>query len=176
MNTKVFYALVWTICGAVFQLVLFFSGFQTEKLATGKYLQWLSLIIAAVVLWLGIKAMRDEAPGRSLTYGKRVGAGVLISLFAGLMSAVYTWFHFRFINVNFADYSMTAVREEWAKAGMSASQMDQFEKFTRTMMSPEVQALLTPVMMVLVGTILSLILAAFLEAKPAAVEAAPPTS
>ncbi len=176
MNTKVFYALVWTICGAVFQLVLFFSGFQTEKLATGKYLQWLGLVIAAVVLWFGIRAVRDEAPGRSLTYGKRVGAGVLISLFSGLMSAVYAWFHFRFINVNFADYTMTTVREQWAKAGMGAAQMDQAEKFTRMLLGPEVQALLTPVMTVIIGTILSLILAAFLEAKPAALEAAPPTS
>ena len=62
MNTKVFYALVWTICSAVFQLVLFFSGFQTERLATGKYLQWLGLGIAAAVLWFGIKAVRDEKP------------------------------------------------------------------------------------------------------------------
>jgi len=174
MNTKVFYALVWTISGIVFQLILFFSGFQTEKLATGQYLQWLGAPIAAVVLWLGIKAVRDERPERTLGYGQRVGAGVLISLYAGLMSSVYTWFHFKFINVNFADYSISSIRAKWAAMGLSASQMDQTESFTRTLLRPEVQAVLTPILTVLVGLVLSLIISAFLDPKAAGADA-PPT-
>ena len=176
MSTKVFYALVWTVSGIVFQLFLFFSGFQTEKLETGQYIQWLGLIIAAVVLWLGIKAVRDEKPGRTLGYGQRLGAGVLISLYAGLMSAVYTYFHFQFINVNFADYSIARIREKWAASGLSGPQMDQAEKITRTMLSPAVQALMTPVIMVLIGLVLSSIIAAFLDsASPEAPESTPPT-
>jgi len=174
MNTKVFYALVWTICGAVFQLILFFSGFQTEKLETGQYLQWLGLIIAAAVLWFGIKAVRDEKPERPLGYGQRVGAGVMISLYAGLMSAVYAWFHFKFINVNFADYTIASTRAKWAAKGLSASQMDTAEKFTRNLLRPEVQAVLAPIMTVILGTILSLIIAALLAPKTAAGETAPP--
>jgi hypothetical protein len=176
MSTKVFYALVWTICGAVFQLILFFSGFQTEKLETGKYLQWLGLVIAAVVLWLGIKAVRDEKPDRPLGYGQRLGAGVMISLYAGLMSGVYAWFHYRFINVSFADYTINSIRAGWAAKGLSASQMDQAEKFTRNLLTPEAQAVLSPVMAVIIGTVLSLIIAALLAPKAAASDAAPPAS
>jgi len=173
MSTKVFYAMVWTICGVVFQLVLFFSGFQTEKLATGKYLQYFGLVIAATVLWFGIKAVRDEARDQPPTYGQRVGAGVLISLYAGLMSAVYTWFHYTFVNVNFADYTISSLREQWAAKGLAASQMDVAEKVTRTLLRPEVQAVLVPVFSVLIGLVLSLIIAALLAPKPADASAAP---
>lgn len=174
MNTKLFYALVWTFSGIVFQLILFFSGLQTENLATGQYVSYLGMLIAAVVLWLGIKAVRDERPERTLGYGQRVGAGVLISLYAGLMSAVYTWFHFKFINVNFADYMISITRAKWAARGMAPSQMDVAEKVTSTMLTPEVQAVLTPIITVLLGLVLSLIIAAFLDSKATGADA-PPT-
>ena len=178
MSTKFFYALILTICSTVFQLLLFFTGFQTEKLATGQYLQWLGIVIAAVVLWLGIRAVYNESPARPFTYGKRVGAGVLISLYSGLMSAVYSFFHFRFINVNFADYMIDTLRVKWAASGLAESQMAQAEKFTRVLLSPGVQAILVPFFTVLTGLILSLIIAAFLGGKsqPAAESPQPPAS
>lgn len=178
MSTKFFYALILTICSTVFQLLLFFSGFQTEKLATGQYLQWLGIVIAAVVLWLGIKAVCNESPARPLTYGQRVGAGVMISLYAGLMNAVYSFFHFRFINVNFADYMIDTLRVKWAAAGTAESQMAQAEKFTRVMLGPGAQAIIVPLFTVLTGLILSLIISAFVGGKPqpAADSSQPPAS
>ncbi|OYV97309.1 MAG: hypothetical protein B7Z68_03740 [Acidobacteria bacterium 21-70-11] len=173
MSTKFFYALVLTIAATVFQLVLFFAGLQTEHLSTGQYVQWLGVVIDAVVLWLGIKAIRDEQPGRTLTYGQRLGAGVMISLYSGLMSAVYTYLHFRFINANFAEYTIDMLRNKWAAAGLADSQMDQAERMTRMMLAPGVQALLVPVVTVLIGTVLSLIIAALLEGGSRSTSAGP---
>ena len=173
MSTKFFYALVLTISMIVLQLLLFFTGLQTEHLAAGQYAQWLGVVIDAVVLWLGIRAVRDEQPGRTLTYGQRLGAGVMISLYSGLMSAVYTYLHFRFINVNFADYTIDMVRAKWAAAGLAESQMAQAEKMTRAMLAPGIQALLVPVFTVLIGTVLSLIIAALLEGGSRSTSAGP---
>lgn len=167
MSTRFFYALVLTISATVFQLLLFFTGLQTENLATGQYVQWLAIAIDAAVLWLGIRAVRDERPGRELTYGQRLGAGVMISLYSGLMSAVYTYLHFKFINVNFAEYTIDMVRAKWAAAGLAESQMAQAERMTRMMLAPGVQALLVPVFTLLIGTVLSLIIAALIEGKAA---------
>jgi len=168
MSTKFFYALVLTLATVVFQLLLFFSGFQTEKLATGQYLQWLGLVIMAVVLWLGIKAVRDEKPDRTMTYGQRVGTGVLISLYSGLMGAVYTFIHFTFINTGFADYTITLTREKWAAKGLTQAQMEGAEAITRKMLQPGVQAILGVFFAVLIGLILSLIIAALVKPKPQA--------
>jgi hypothetical protein len=175
MNTKFFYAVILTICTIVLQLLLFFTGFQTEKLATGQYLAYVGFAIMAVVLWFGIQAVRDERPDRTLTFGQAVGAGVLISLFAGLMNGVYTFIHLKFINTGFADYMMGTIRAKWAAAGMTEAQMETAEGFTRTMIGPSVQAVMTPVVTVLVGLVLSLIIAALIKRKaPAAAVPAPP--
>ncbi len=167
MGTKFTYALILTISGAVLNLLLFFTGYQTEKLATGQYFQWIGFIIMIVVLVLGIKAVREEAPDKALSYGKGVGTGAIISLLGGLMSAVYMFIHFKFINTEFVDYQMEIVRGQWEAAGMSGAQMEQAEGVTRAMMGPVAQAILTPIMSVIFGTIISLIASAFLKRTPA---------
>lgn len=168
MGTKFTYALVLTIAGAVLNLLLYFTGFQTEKLAVGQHLNWIGFVIMVVVLVLGIKAVREEAPDKSLTFGKGVGTGVQISLLSGLMSAGYNFVHFKFINTEFVDYQMEIVRAKWEAAGMSATQMEQAEGMARAMMGPVSQAIWTPLMALIIGTIVSLVAAAFLKRAPAA--------
>jgi len=166
MSTKFTYALTLTICGALLNLLLYFTGFQTEKLATGQYFQWLGFVMMFAILWLGIKAVRDEAPEKGMSYGRGVGTGTLISLYSGLMSAVYSFIHFKFVNPEFADYQLALIRPKWEAAGMGEAQMDQAEKMTRAMMGPVAQAIMTPIFVVLFGLILSLIIAAILK-RPA---------
>lgn len=166
MSTKFVYALILTLCGALLNLLLFFTGFQTEKLATGQYFQWLGFVIMFTVLWLGIKAVREEIPEKGLSYGRGVGTGVLIALYSGLMSSVYSFIHFKFVNTEFADYQLALIRTKWEAAGMGEAQMDQAEKMTRAMMGPVTQAIMTPVVVVVFGLICSLIIAAFLK-RPA---------
>lgn len=173
MSTKFIYALTLTICGALLNLLLFFTGFQTEKLATGQYFQWLGFVIMFAVLWLGIKAVRDEAPEKGMSYGRGVGTGTLISLYSGLMSSVYSFIHFKFVNTEFADYQIALIRPKWEAAGMAEAQMEQAEKFSRVMMGPVAQAIMTPIFVVLFGLVLSLIIAAILKRPaPAGAQAA----
>lgn len=171
MSTKFTYALIMTIAGAVLNLLLYFTGFQTEKLATGQHIQWVGFIIMFVLLWLGIKAVREESAGKYLSYGKGVGTGVLISLYSGLMSAVYTYIHFKFVNTEFVDYNMELVRAKWAEAGMGADQMEKAEGFTRMFMGPVSMAIMTPIMVVFFGLIFALIISIFLK-RPAPPEVA----
>jgi len=163
MSTKFTYALILTITGALLNLLLFFTGFQTEKLATGQYFQWLGAAIMIAVLGLGIKAVREESPDKAMSYGKGVGTGVLISLYSGLMSSVYNFIHFKFVNPNFPEYQLALIRSKWEAAGMSDAQMDQAEKMTRPMLGPVATAIMTPIMVVLFGLICSLIIAAILK-------------
>lgn len=166
MGTKFTYAVIMTIIGAVMRLLMYFTGFETEKLAVGQNLGWLGLIAMVVVLAFGIRAVREESPGKYMSYGKGVGSGVLISVLAGLMSAVYNFIHLKFINTQFADYQIELIRAKWEKAGMSATQMEQAEGVTRMMMGPVMQAIMTVIMTVVLGLIISLIASAFLK-RPA---------
>jgi len=163
MGTKVFYGLVWTLATAALMLLLFFTGFQTERLATGKYLNYVGLLIPVAALYLGIKAVRDERPGGTMTYGQGVSAGMAISTFAALMSAVYSWFHFTFVNPRFTDYTLEMVRQQWADRGMTVEQVEQAERITRKMLTAPMQAVVGIFFTLLIGLVLSLIIAAILK-------------
>lgn len=170
MNTKFTYALILTIAQAVFSLLMYFGGYQTEKMAVGQYLNWLGLPISVTVLWLGIKAVREETADKSLTYGQGVGTGVLISLYSGLMSGAYNFIHFKYIVPEFFDYQFELIRTKWAAAGINETQMEQMGTMTRKFMGPVSTAIITPIMSVIIGLILALILAAILKRPaPAAV-------
>ena len=166
MGTKFIYAIVLTLCQAVFSLLMFFLGFQTDKLASGQYFQWVPLVISILVLWLALKAVREENEGRYLTYGQGVGAGTLVCFFSGLMSAVYTYIHFKFINPNFTDYQVEFMRGKWAAKGLTDGQMEQAETMMRKFSGPGIYAIATPIMAVLFGLLISLVLAAILKRNP----------
>ena len=129
----------------------------------------LPLVVMIVVTWLGIKAVREESKDKSLSYGKGVGTGVLIALYASLIGGIYAYIHFTFVNPNFADYAIDMIRQQWVAAGMGDSQMEQAEKFTRFFYKPAVMAVMNVPVGTFFGTIFSLILAIFLRRKPAAV-------
>jgi Protein of unknown function (DUF4199) len=176
MSTKFTYALVLAIIGAIFSLLMYFTGFQTEKLVTGERLGMLMLVVHAAVLWFGLKAVREESPDKSLSYGQGVGAGVLISLYAGLMSAVYSFIHYMFINTSYVDYKMEEIRQKWVQAGMPDARMEQAEAFTRKfLMGPVPFAIIALFLSVVFGLILSLIIAAILK-RPKPAGAIPPAA
>lgn len=173
MGTKFTYAVILTVVGAVFRLLLFFTGFETEKLATGQYLNWAMLPVIFAIYWLALKAVREENPHQALSYGQGVGAGALISLMSSAMSAVYNFIHVKFINTNFADYQLEVLRAQWAASGMSDAQIEGAENVTRMMMSPAMQGGMTLIMGMIFGLIVSLIVAAIVK-RPAPAGAEPP--
>jgi hypothetical protein len=137
----------------------------------------LPLVVTIVVMWLRIKAVREEAQDKSLGYGKGVGTGVLIALYSGLIGAIYIFIHYTFINPSFADYAIDMLRQQWAAKGMSDSQIEVAEKFMRFVYKPAVLAILGVILSPLFGLVISLILSAFLKRKPAVLaENAPPVT
>ena len=169
MNTTFFYALVLSVSNIVLSLVFFFIGYQTDKMAQGQWIVSLvPLAVMIVVTWLGLKAVREEAKDKSLSYGKGVGTGVLISLYAGLIGAIYAFVHFTFINPNFSDYAIDMLRQKWVAAGMGDSQMEGAEKFMRFLYKPAVMAIMSAIFSPILGVLVSLILSIFLKRKPAA--------
>jgi len=110
---------------------LLFSRVQTDKIAEGRWFGLLPFALVIVVTWLGIKAVREEAKDKALSYGKGVGTGVLINLYAGVIGSIYGFIHFTYINPDFRDYMMNMTRQKWAEAGISDTQMDAMEKGMR---------------------------------------------
>ncbi len=167
MNTTLFYAVVLALTNIVLALAGFFLGFQTEHLDQGRWFGFLGFIPPIVVLWLGMRALREEAADKSLSYGKGVLTGFLISLYSALIGLVYTFIHFKFINPNYADYVIDAARQKWVQAGLDDAKMAAAEKVMHFVMSAPVMSMIGFIFALLYGVVVALILAAILKRPPA---------
>jgi hypothetical protein len=167
MSTTLLYALILAISQIVVTLISYFLGYQTDHIASGRWFSSIvPLVVLIVVLILGIKAVRDEQPGKGLSYGKGVGTGALITLFSCIIGSIYAFIHFSYVNPNFPDYAIEAARVDWATKGMTETQMEGAEKFMRGLFRPTVQAIISFVFGNIFGVVLSLIISAFLKREP----------
>ena len=169
MSTTLLYGLILAITQIVVNLVSYFLGYQTDHIANGRWFSSLApLIVMIVVLALGIKAVREEQPGKGLSYGKGVGTGALITLYSCIIGSIYAYIHLTYVNPNFGDYAIEAARVDWVAKGMTEPQMEGAEKFMRGLFNPKTQAIVAFVMGGIFGVVISLIASAFLKREPVA--------
>lgn len=166
MSTTLLYSLIMAIGQIILTLVGYFLGYQTDKINQGSWFGFVPLVYAIVVYVLGIRAVREESPGKYLTYGKGVGTGMMIALYAGIIGSIYAYVHFAFVNPSFPDYLIEASRAKWAAAGMSDTQMEGAEKGVRMFTKPAMQAVVGFCMSIFFGLIISLITSAFQKRNP----------
>jgi hypothetical protein len=166
MNAKLSYGLILAAGNIVLTLVGFLLGYQSDNIANGTWFSFLIYVLCVVVLWLGIKAVREEAKDKSLSYGKGVGSGVLIALYGQTLAAIYSFFHLTFINPNFGEFMMNAMRQKWAAAHMSDAQIEQASNFMRFTLSPVWLSIIGLIYMVLFALVVALVVSAFLRRAP----------
>src|SRR4051812_36711282 len=107
MKTYLTYGALMAFGGAVLVIVLYLLGFHSDasKLSAAQYLGGIGgLIIGVICITLGTKARRAQVPvTEEFGYGRALGAGFMIALFAALFGIVTTFVYAKWINPDFAD-------------------------------------------------------------------------
>ncbi len=169
MKTSALYGFIWALAGAFLTLILYFTGFHSDvaKLATAGWIGGIAgLGIAVTCMVVGVKARRAELPAEAdFGYGAALWTGVLISIVASLLSSLFSYIYWAFINPGFADIVVQNQVSKLEAGGMTGDKLDKAEAMTRVMASPVPQSIIALIMGVLVGTIIALIIAGFLK-KP----------
>jgi hypothetical protein len=176
MKTCALYGFIIALADSLLILALFFLGFHSDpdKLQAAKMIGGLgALAIGITFTVLGIKARRSEVPEtEEFGYGRALGAGVLISLVASVLMAVFNYVYGAFINPGFFDIIIQDQLDKMQAKGITGSRADQAERILRFIMSPGVYSIYTLVAGFIFAFVLSLIIAAFLK-RPE--PATPPT-
>jgi Na+-translocating ferredoxin:NAD+ oxidoreductase RnfE subunit len=158
-------ALKWGLISAVVSIV-----YTVVLMLTGNYqnpdFQWINffigLIITVATLVLAIKEFRTQNEGY-LSFGQGLGVGTLTSAISGLISGGFVLIYLRFIDDSSLKVAQDRAREQWEAQGMSDAQMEQAEQFLTMFTSPGLLFAFSVVGAVILGFILSLILAAILK-------------
>lgn len=124
-------------------------------------LNYLAFLILAAGLFFGITSYRDNFGGGFISYGKCIAAGALISLFASILLAIYSYLFFTFFDTTSIQKMMDLAEENLVKKGMTDEQIEMAMKYTAKMMTPAWMAIMSILMYVFWGTIISLIIGIF---------------
>jgi len=180
MKTSLTYGFIMTLCGAFVSLGLYFSGLHSDpdklKLAQTVGLV-LGVIISVACTLLGMREKRANTPAdKPWGYGSALGTGVMIGLFATIFSAVYNYCYFAFIDPNFREVVMQAQIAGLEAKNLSPAQIEQAEPYIRPWLSPGAMTATGAVMSFIWNLVISLIVAAFVKARPDTGAPVPPAT
>jgi hypothetical protein len=114
----------------------------------------------------GIKQVRDKVQDGFISYGRGVGAGVLVSVFAGIILAFYTFINLKYFDQSVIPKTMEAMQQKWVEKGMTDDQIELMTPMLEVLMKPGFLAFFKLLGLTFMGTIFSLIIAAFMRKEP----------
>ncbi|RIV22639.1 DUF4199 domain-containing protein [Fibrisoma montanum] len=123
------------------------------------------IFIAGLVL-----AMREfrTANGGYMTYGEGVGLGALASAIAGVLSSAYSILYMTVIDTGFRERLMEQTREQLEEQGqLTDEQIDQAIEMGQSFQSPGLLFVFGIFGSILIGVVLSLIIAAIMRRNKA---------
>lgn len=142
----------------IFTLILYMTGLTFSKGIS--YLSFL-LLIGGIVL--GIKNYKDQDQG-FISYGRALGVGMLTTLFASIIVALFTYILYTLIDPSLVEKGMEMARAQMAaKGNLTDEQMEMAMNISKKFMSPGVLAFMTILSYAFFGLIFSLIIAAFMK-------------
>ena len=154
------YGLYLGIAITFYSVILYVAG-QSQNKSLG-YVSFLLYAIGIVIVQINY---RNKELNGTISYGKAVGMGVAVMLFAGIISALYSLIIFK-IDPGLIEQIKVMQEEAMLKRGMSQDQVDASMSIASKMMTPGFIAISGLFGSVLIGTIVSLITSIFVKKQP----------
>ena len=127
---------------------------------------WLTIFIYGIIVAGLVLGMREYRTlnGGYLTFGEGVGLGALLSAVAGVLSSAYNVLYTTLIDPTVQERTMDQMREQLEDQGkLSDDQIDQALEISKTFQSPGLQFIAGIFGAILIGVVLSLIVAAIMR-------------
>ncbi|TRX65985.1 DUF4199 domain-containing protein [Carboxylicivirga sp. M1479] len=156
------YGLFLGLALVVYSLIIYLAGLTGNQAAS-----WLSYIIFIGIMSYAMINYRDKVNGGVLRYSQGLGLGILTAVVGGVISTVFTFILMKYIDPALIDQIVNKALEDAMAKGTPEEQMEMVEKMVRMFTSPTALLLMGVFGSALMGTIISLILAAIFKKEPA---------
>lgn len=124
-----------------------------------------SLIISIAALFFLLRSYRDHYNNGIITFGRSLGAGVVMNIYAGLIAAIFVYVLYSFIDPGLIDKQMAFAEQKMIAKGVPESAIDGAMAIQAKFIKPWFTSLMTVVNSVFIGFLLSLIVSLFVMKK-----------
>ena len=144
------------LLGIVFSLIIYFLELSLKSWVT--YI-WFPIYIVALVL--AIKSYRDNYMKGFMTYGQSMGAGVVVVLYYAIISSLFAYILYSYIDPGLIDKMIAVAEEKILARGLPESAVEQTMKIQEKLMKPWVLSVSGIFNSMFIGTIFVLIISIF---------------
>lgn len=148
--------LILGLIGVVYSLLIYFLDLTFNK-AQGLVF----LVILAVVLFFLIRSYRNSFLHGYITYGQSLGTGVIIFLYYSIISAIFAYILYKFIDPGLTAKQLAFVEEAMVKRGVPQAAIDTAMSIQRKVLVPEFIAPFSILGNMIYGTVISLLVSIF---------------
>jgi hypothetical protein len=150
--------LILGFTAAIYTLIIYFFD-----LIFNAYQGYVFYIIQTVLLFVLIKAYRENFKHGVITYGQAVTSGIIISLYTAVIYAAFIYILYAFIDPSLVNKQLAFVEETFIKAGVPQNFIDSGLEMQKKFLQPAIYAPTRLVSNFFGGTILTLIIAIFIK-------------
>ncbi|WP_026236346.1 DUF4199 domain-containing protein [Pontibacter roseus] len=155
------YGLLGALVSVVFSAILLIAGLDVSG-----WIGSLGYLILIVAMVLAMKEYKRINYGY-MSYGQGLGIGTLVSLAFGVLGGLFMFVYTSFIDPGYRDTMMEKQRVELEGRGMSDEQIEQAIAMGESFSSPAMMIVWSIVGYLIIGFIISLIVAAVMKnARP----------
>ncbi len=119
------------------------------------------IMIAGIVF--ATKTFRDQEQGGFITYSRALGVGTLTCVFAGVITAFFTYLLYTVIDPGLIDKTYATMEQAYYDAGMTDSQIEMAMSMAKRFTNPVMMSVLGFLGSAFMGFIFSLITSIFLK-------------
>lgn len=158
------FGLYVTAANIILTLIMFFTG--TWK--STPWLAYLSLIFMVIGIVMAIKDRRDVENGGEIRFGQAFSTGFTVVLVAAITGTIFFFVYSSYINPESATYMKEQMEQGMAEQQkqMTEAEFEQAKEFSGMMANPATMAITQFLMSLLLGSVLTAIIAAFLKKEP----------
>ena len=157
------------LAGAVLSVMMVVNIAFIDRIGfdTAEVIGYTTMIVAFLMVFFGIRSYRDNIYGGTISFGKAVGIGLLITLVASVCyvttwEVIYYWFAPDFVE-KYGAYVIAQARESGATEQELAAKTADMARFREMYKNPLINAGITFIEVFPVGLVVTLVSAAILR-------------
>ena len=154
-------ALKWGVIIGIVS-ILYSTAIMVSGQIGNKALGYPFYLIIAVGIYLAMNDFKKENQG-FMSFGQGLGLGTLKCAIVGLLSGFFSLAYMKFIDTTISEQMLKTAAQDMEKQGLPDDQIEKAMDIMKMVMNPGAMFVATVFMTILIGFILSLIIAAILK-------------
>ena len=146
----------------IYSLLMYFIGLSLEK-----WVSYISYILMIAGIIYSTIQYRNNVLDGSISYGKALGFGTLVIMFASIITAVYSYVFYTYIDPEMITKILEMAEEEMVNKGLSDEQIEMAIEMQSKFMKPGLMSLIAIPSITFMGFVFSLITSIFLKKEKA---------